>query len=232
MNNNINKMRELPVSNRPYERCEAMGPQALSDAELVAIVLRSGTAQNSALDVALKLIKSYGNDHPLASIFNADIEELKEHDGIGRVKAILLNAVGEISRRITVEDCGNREMLSSPSLVANYYMESLRHLPYEEIHAALFDTKNHLLKDVLLSRGTANASIVTPREVLLAALKNKAVCFALVHNHPSGDPEPSVDDEMLTNRIKDAGAIVGIACIDHIIIGDNRYYSFNEKGKI
>ena len=225
-------MRELPVSERPYEKCMSGGAGTLSDAELLAVILKSGSQGQTAVELASELLSRYESHHTLAAVTNAGIEELSSVPGIGQVKAIQLECVGELARRIAKEEAVNRVSLLSLESIATYFMEEMRQLGHEEIRAAFFDSKNHLLRQVMLSKGTVNASIITPREVFMAALKYHAVFVVLVHNHPSGDPEPSRDDIMLTDRIRKAGGLLQIPVLDHIIIGDNRYISFKERGII
>jgi len=230
LNENKNRMQDLPMSERPYEKCLELGPALLSNAELIAVLLKSGTKGRSALDLSRTLLSTYEGHHTLSRIFDSSTQELMEICGIGEIKAIMLQCVGELSKRIAKERALGVVNLSSPRSIANFYMESMRHLEQEEIRLAFFDTRNNLIKDVFLSRGTVNSSLITPREVFVKAVKYKAVSFVMVHNHPSGDPEPSKDDLILTNRLKDCAAIIGIPILDHIIIGDNRFVSFKEKG--
>lgn len=225
-------MKELPPAERPYEKCLANGPAALSNAELLAVILRSGTREESAVQLALRLLSLYGSDHPLSDVLGSSIPELTEVRGIGEVKAVTLRCVGELSRRVSAERAVSGVRLTSPAAIADYYMEELRRLPQEEIRAAFFDTKSNFIRDCLISRGTVNASIVTPREVFLQALRCKAVYAVLVHNHPSGDPTPSQEDVRMTKRMAEAGRILQIPLMDHIVIGDRRYYSLKEHSML
>ena len=150
--------------------------------------------------------------------------------GVGKVKGIQLLCIGELSRRIGKKQKGiNRISFEHPSQISDYYMEDMRHLEQEEIRVMFLNTKQGLIKDLLISRGTVNASVMTPREILIEALRCCAVSMVLVHNHPSGDPSPSRADLMLTERVKEAGVLIGITLIDHIIIGDRQYLSFREQ---
>lgn len=223
-------MRELPESERPYEKCLENGPKTLSNAELLAVIIRSGTTKDRAIDIANRLLLEYESPHTLYDVFSSGIEDLKSINGIGDVKAVTLLCVGEIARRISRESAQSKIRLSSPESIANYFMESMRHLPQEEVRAAFFDTKNNLIKDVHISTGTVNSSLVTPRELFIKALKYRAVYIVLLHNHPSGDPSPSHDDILLTHRLKEVGEIMSVPVLDHIIIGDNNYISFRNKG--
>ena len=223
-------MKELPVSERPYEKCLALGEESLSNAELLAVILKTGNKNLSAIELAYKLLSTFDSPCTLSDIFGASIEELTEIDGIGKIKAINLKCIFELSKRIAKETAVNRIRLSTSKTIADYYMEAMRHLEREEIRAALFDTKNNLIKDVLLSVGTVNASLITPREIFLKALSYKAVYIVLVHNHPSGDPTPSSDDLLITARIKEVGDMLQLPLLDHIIIGDNKYTSLRDQG--
>ena len=223
------KMQQLPVSERPYEKCLEQGPAALSGAELLAVLLKCGTRDESASQLAARLLAAYSGPHTLADIFDAGIDELTEIKGIGRVKAITLQCVGELSRRISSEKAKNRIQMTTPASVAGFFMERMRRLTQEEIRAAFFDTKSNFIRDCLISKGTVNASVVTPREIFIEALRYKAVYVILLHNHPSGDPSPSPEDIRLTRQIAKAGEMLQITLADHIIIGDGRFFSMREK---
>ncbi len=220
-------MRELPGSERPYERCEKYGPEVLSDAELLAVVLRTGNRDCSALQLAQKILCM--GQQGLLNLYQVTVEDLKKLPGIGRVKAIQLKCVAELSKRIA-SACYRRVLqVDDPETLAGYYMERFRHESTEKLLLAMFDARNHLLKDEVLSTGTVNASLVSPREIFRRALQYQAVHIILLHNHPGGDPTPSGEDLRVTQRVQEAGKLVGIPLTDHIIIGDNQYFSFQEK---
>ena len=223
-------MKELPQDERPYERCIKYGPEALSNTELLSVILKSGYGGKSAYQLAGELLKKYESPHTLADLFFAGINELTKTKGIGCVKAVMLRCVGELCSRISKETASGRITLNSSKSIADYYMESMRHLEQEQIRAAFFDTKCNLIRDVIISTGTVNASIVSPREIFIRALENKAVFVVVLHNHPSGDPSPSGEDLILTNEIKKAGELLKVPLMDHIIIGDNRYVSLKDHG--
>ncbi len=225
-------MKELPESERPYEKCGKFGPGSLSDAELLAVILKSGCRGKTAYDMAVELLRTGAGKKSLVRLTEMSVEELTSFTGIGRVKAIQILCIGELARRICKQDTEDRVTLGAPSSVAAYFMPDMRYLQHEEVRAAFFDTKNNLLREVLLSRGTVNASVITPREIFIEALKGRAVSLILVHNHPSGDPAPSDEDVRLTRRVRSAGEILGIRLMDHIIIGDNKYISLVEQGLI
>lgn len=220
-------MRELPDSERPYERCQKYGAEVLSDAELLAVILRTGNRDCSALQLAQRIL-SLGQRN-LLNLYQLSAEDLQRLPGIGKVKALQLKCVAELSKRMA-SACYQRSLqVDDPETLAGYYMERFRHESTEKLLLAMFDARNHLLKDEVLSVGTINASLVSPREIFRKALQNQAVHIILLHNHPGGDPSPSPEDLRVTRRIQETGDMIGIPLTDHIIIGDNRYFSFQEK---
>lgn len=225
-------MKELPVSEQPYEKCEMYGARALSDAELLAVILRNGTRNLRSTDVAVKILNHKSCEKGLCGLQYMTQHELMSIPGIGRVKAILLQCVLELSGRITKACRMEGLTLTSPKTVADVYMQEMRFLTKEQTRVLFFDTKSRLLGEKVISVGCINASIMSPREIYLAALQEGAVHIILLHNHPSGDPTPSKEDVMVTKRMKEAGNLIGISLLDHIIIGDNRYVSLKEQGLI
>lgn len=223
-------IKELPVSERPYEKCESYGPQSLSDAELLAVILRSGTKKLRAIDLAVNVLK-YSSSHPgLKGLNYLTMKELMQIHGIGRVKAIQLLCLTEITKRMAKEVHRDSLKFITPKSISDYYMQDMRHLSREQVLLLMLDSKSKLIKDIIISTGTVNASIMPVREILIKALKEEAVNIILVHNHPSGDPSPSSEDIRVTKRMKEAGHLIGITLMDHIIIGDNRYISLKEQG--
>lgn len=215
----------------PYERFERMGPQALTDAELIAIILRTGTVGEDALTLAHRVLSlTSGSKSGMLALNSIPLEELMQIKGIGKVKAIRLKCVAEICTRMQMRSQEIHISFTDPSLVAAYYMERMRHLETEHIYLVLTDTKNRFIKEILLSKGTVNASVISAREVFIEALRYHAVYILLLHNHPSGDPTPSRQDIEITNRIMEASRIMNIPLLDHIIIGDNTFTSLKEKG--
>mgnify|MGYP000930628020 CR=1 FL=1 len=220
-------MKELPHEERPYERCVKSGPEHLSDAQLLAVILRTGSARESVLELAARILELGGPGEGILGL----LPELMSVKGIGQVKAIQLQCIGELSRRIWKRKAIRSPVrFNDPAQVAEYYQEDLRHKEQEEFHMMLFNTKQNMIGDVALSKGTVNASLATPREIFIQALKFQAVSLILVHNHPSGDPEPSREDILLTRRVEEAGRVIGIPVLDHIIIGDGTYVSMKERG--
>lgn len=223
-------MKELPLSERPYEKCMHSGPESLSDAELLAVIIRTGGRGETSLELA-KRILSECQPQGILSLLHLTLPELTKIKGIGKVKGIELLCIGELSRRIwktLVMD--QAKAFTEPKVISGFYMEDMRHMEQEELHLMMLNTKNALIRDSLIFRGTVNMSVASPRELFIEALRCQAVSVVLVHNHPSGDPSPSSEDRKLTARVKEAGTLLGIRLLDHIIIGDQSYFSFKERG--
>ena len=221
-------VKELPKNERPYEKCMYYGPEALTDAELLAIFLRTGTRHQTAMELGA-LILEKGNRN-LMNLYDYGIQELMKFQGIGKVKAIQLKCIAEISRRIANVSRNMDICFSSPQLVADFYMEKLRHEPIEHFVVCMLDSKCRYLGERTLTIGSVNASLVSPREVFIHALSLQAVSIIILHNHPSGRPQPSREDIQVTERIAECGKLLHVKLSDHIIIGDHDYYSFREKG--
>lgn len=227
MKENINNWEE----ELPYEKFERLGPGSLTDAELLAIIIRTGTKETSAVELGkqiLNLGSQSGQANGILSLQHLSLEELMKVKGIGKVKAIRIKCVTEFSRRIAMETFKKGIRFNKPSTIADYYKEQLRHLEVEQVILVMTDGKNQFLNDCVLSQGTVNMSVISPREIFMTALKMQAVHILLVHNHPSGDPTPSKQDIEITKRIHEAAAIMNIPLVDHIIIGDNSYMSLKE----
>lgn len=225
-------MKELPVSERPYEKCVKYGATSLSDAQLLAVIIRTGCDTLRATDLAERILNLSENKKGLAILNYLTINELKKVRGVGNVKAIQLQCVAEIAKRIAKSNNCEKFCVSSPSALAQHFMSEMRFLTREQLMIVLLDTKNKIISSKTLSMGTVNSSLVSPRELFIEALKNDAVSVAVLHNHPSGDPTPSKEDIAITKRIMEAGNIIGIQLIDHIIIGDGKYVSLKERGLI
>ncbi|HCL02312.1 MAG TPA: hypothetical protein DHW61_07845 [Lachnoclostridium phytofermentans] len=225
-------MKDLPASERPYEKCESDGAAALSDAELIAVILRTGSKETRSTELAAKIL-SYSNTYPgLRGISRMTQKDFMSIHGIGRVKAIQLLCLTELSIRMAKATFADGIRYTDPNSVAEYYMQEMRSLKTEQSRLLMFDTKSKLLREEIISIGTVNASIMSPREIFLLAVKYEAVYIILLHNHPSGDPTPSKEDIAVTKRMKEAGELLGVTLMDHIIIGDNRYISLKEQGII
>lgn len=228
--NKSKTIKQLPISERPYERCERYGAEYLTDAELLSVVIRSGTKERRSFEVAQDVLMIKDEYQGLKGLYNVTLNELIRIKGIGRVKAIQILCVVELTKRMSKVVSDKGIYFNTPQSIADYFMQEMRHLDTEQVTLVLLNSKNRLIKEIRLSKGTVNASLTTPREVFIYALKYEAVNFAMIHNHPSGDPTPSQEDIRLTSRIKESSKIVGINLIDHIIIGDNIYTSLGEMG--
>ena len=223
-------IKNLPESERPYEKFLSQGIESLSDAELLAIILKTGTKNETSVDVARKIL--LGNHNNLLNLYDLSYRDLMHIPGIGQVKAIQLKAVAELSKRIAKTNRGYTLQMDTPSSIADYYMEQLRHAKEELLVCAFFDSKCNFLGDVIISKGSVNYAYVSPRDIFRHAFDYEAVLFIMLHNHPSGDPFPSEDDFQITYRIGKGAQILELQLVDHIIIGDNKYYSFKENGKL
>lgn len=224
------KTKDIPEAMRPYEKFLAAGASCLSDAELLAIIIKTGAKGISSIELASRILCLASEDGSLAGLTDITFNRLMTLRGIGRVKALQILAVIELSKRISKANASVRLDFNSPSAVAGYYMEDLRHSKREQLVVAMLDTKLRFIGDEVISIGTVNASIVSPREVFIAAMKRDAVYIVIVHNHPSGDPSPSSNDISITKRLQLSGRLLGISLIDHIIIGDNRFISLKDEG--
>ncbi|MFD0588297.1 DNA repair protein RadC [Paenibacillus sp. GCM10027627] len=220
-------LRDVPHEERPRERMMQYGAEALSHAELLAILLRTGTKRQSAVHLAGAILKQCGS---LRNLLDMSMEELTSISGIGTAKALQLKAGIELGRRITKSRLGEATIVRRPKDAADYVMEELRYLKKEHFVCLFLNTKNHIIARETLSMGTLNASLVHPREVFRAAIKCSSASIICAHNHPSGDPAPSPEDISLTKRLAEAGQLIGIELLDHLVIGDGRFVSLKEQG--
>ena len=218
------------MSNKPYEKFKELGANALSNEELLAIILRTGTNNKPAIKVAEEVLNTKdAYDGKLMGLYHKSLKELMGIEGIGEVKAIKLKCLTELSIRMAKERFDNRPIFQKPQDIASYYMETCRHLEVEKVFLLCLDNQLRLMKECELSKGTINMSLMSPREIFIEALKSNAVHILLIHNHPSGDPEPSRADIQISKKIMDAGKIMDIQLLDHIIIGDHSYVSLKEQ---
>ena len=218
---------------RPYEKFLSLGPASLSNAELLAIILRTGTKDMSAVDLGEQILQLEAEaDGGLNGLHHLSLEELTAIRGIGQIKAIKIRCLTEITLRMARERCAERLSFDDPQTIADFYMESFRHRERETVMLLLLDSRFHLIEEHILSVGTVSASLLSSREVFIKAVRDKAVQVLLLHNHPSGDCRPSPRDERLTGQIAEAGRLLDIPLIDHIVIGDNTYFSFREAGML
>lgn len=221
--NNTKQIKNLPKDQQPYEKCQELGIAALTDVELLAIIIRNGTPGASALDVAREILTKKPDG--LLGVQKLEFEDLVSIYGVGEIKAIQILAVIEFARRAAKRAAGKKLDFSSPKSIAEYYMEDMRHLKQEQLVLVMLNGKNKFIRDKILFIGTVNQSIVNPREIFMEALRNDAVNIVLLHNHPSGDITPSRADLLITRKIREAGDLLGIRLLDHIIIGDRKYNS-------
>jgi DNA repair protein RadC len=220
-------MKDLPLAERPRERLQKYGAEVLSTPELLAILLRTGTSKMNVLELAHQLLSAFGG---LRNLIKADMEDLKKIKGMGNCKAAEVKAAIELGKRIGSLDREERAVIRMPKDAAELIMQDMRYLDREHFRAILLNVKNQILDVVTISIGTVNSSLVHPRELFKDAIRTSSSGVILVHNHPSGDPSPSRQDKDLTTRLIEAGKVLGIEILDHIIIGDNRYVSFKETG--
>lgn len=226
MENSI-KIMDLPENERPRERLLRYGAESLSNGELIAIILRSGTNSENILNLSNRILKQSSG---LNGLLNLNAEELMDIKGIGKAKAAQLIALAEISHRFKGFKSGDEFKISQPRDAAELVMEDMRYLKQEHLRVILLNTKNVVIAYRDVSKGSLNSSIVHPREVFAEAIKNNSASLILCHNHPSGDPTPSGEDINVTQRIKESGKLLGIELLDHIIIGNGIFVSLKEKG--
>lgn len=191
----MGKIKELPLEQRPYDRALEYGVESLTDVELLAVLLRSGTKDVNVVNLAYNILEGNGEGFGIHSIFHHNIDKLMAIKGVGKVKAVQILALGEFCKRAWERKNTRKSIsFSSPDVVANYYKESIRHLEVEELRIIFLDTRQRPISDMVISVGTVNASLVSVREILIESLKHLAVNVILLHNHPSGDPSPSKAD--------------------------------------
>jgi DNA repair protein RadC len=225
--------RELDREALPYERFLSSGQESLTDAELLAIIIRTGSNTSTPVQIARQVMDlGCGKERGLNSLFSLSLEELMTVKGIGEVKAIKLKALAELAKRMSYQKAIVTDAFDIPSKVADYYMEQLRHEDCERALLLCLNTQMKLIREMVLAIGTINSASVSPREIFRYALRAGANNIILIHNHPSGDPTPSRSDVNLTNHVRESGAMLDIILRDHIIIGDHSYYSFQEKGML
>ena len=220
------RMKELPIDDRPREKLINNGAAALTDSELLAILIGSGTKETSALDIARDLTADNGILKNIALVH--DVKELAKTKGLGRAKAALIIAALELGRRIASAEPLVRDSITSPEDGVALLMPRLRYESKEHFLVVLLNSKNKVLDVEQISEGSLNSSVVHPREVFAPAVLHHAAAILTAHNHPSGDPTPSKEDKDLTNTLVQAGKYMGIPVLDHIIIGDAKYFSFKE----
>ncbi|GAA0334016.1 DNA repair protein RadC [Bacillus carboniphilus] len=227
MKESLIMVRDVPQEERPRERFMNEGPTSLSNQDLLALILRTGSHQESVMELSQKLVVKFEG---LRMLKDASLEELTSIKGIGTAKAIQLLATFELARRVASLKDTDRYTIRSPEDGANYVMSEMRFLSQEHFVCIYLNTKNQVLHKQTIFIGSLNASIVHPREVFKEAFRRSAASIICFHNHPSGDPAPSREDIEVTKRLAECGKIIGIEVLDHLIIGENRYVSLKEKG--
>jgi DNA repair protein RadC len=224
------RLREFPRAERPRERLKDLGAAALSSAELLAIVIGSGTQRRSALGLAQEVLQRCGGS--LRRLSAQPVAALTSVHGLGTARAVAIHAALELGRRLAGESRDEGAPLRSPRDVWAAFAPRLEDLPVEEFHVAVLDAQHRLERDITVTRGILNSSLVHPREVFREAIAERAAAIILVHNHPSGDPTPSADDRAITAQLVAAGRLLDIPVADHIVIGRGRYLSFAEGGML
>ncbi|MCI8276720.1 MAG: DNA repair protein RadC [Clostridia bacterium] len=220
------RLKNLPISERPYEKCILYGEKSLSIVELIAIIIHTGMKEKSAIDIAMELInKNTEQYNNIRFLQDMSIKEFMKIKGIGLKKAVRLKAVGELSKRMSVPLEINKVQIKSSVDVSNILMEEMRYEKQEVIKVILLNSNNRLMKIVDIASGNSNKVVFDIKQILSEPIKLEVPKIILVHNHPSGNPKPSSEDILITRKIKEAAGILGIDLIDHIIIGDGEYKS-------
>ena len=223
------KIKELPVTERPYEKLELYGEKMLSNSELLAIIIKNGTKEQTAIDISNINISKINNN--LKELQDITLAEFMNIQGIGKVKAIQLKAVCELTKRMSRPINDTKIQIKNTKDIANIFMDELKHEKREIVKLVLLNTKNVIMKIIDISYGGTSSAQVNPKDIMAEAIKIGAPKILLIHNHPSGDPEPSFADFEITERIEKASKIMGIELIDHIVIGDGSYESiFLKRG--
>ncbi len=223
-------IKDLPENERPREKLMKYGVKSLSNAELLAVIIRTGSREDTAVELGRNILQL--TSRGISDLANISLEKLMKVKGIGKCKASQILSAIELGKRISYDSALGQARITSPRSIANIFMDDMRFLEKEHFRILTLDSKNQIISTEEISIGTLNASIVHPRDVFKAAISRNANSIILIHNHPSGDTEPSKEDIMVTKRLMEAGNIVGIRVLDHIIIADNRYLSLREKGFI
>lgn len=225
-------LKELPPDSRPRERLIEQGAENMATAELLAIILRTGSRGRTAIQVAEQLLIAGDEYGPLRYLATADIKELSAFPGMGPAKAVQIKAALELGKRLVQEETGRKDFVRSPEDAYHLVKNNMQYLDREHFCTIMLSTKNQVLAQETVAVGSLSATLVHPRELFKGCIRKSAAAVILVHNHPSGDPDPSPEDIKLTERLSQAGALLGIKVLDHIIIGDGRYVSLRERGCI
>lgn len=226
--NNSCTMKDFPVSERPREKLYKYGAETLSNGELIAVIIRTGYKDMTAVDLAQEILCI--DDRGLSSLTDKTIEELTSIKGVGKCKAAQILACVELGKRLNRWSEDEKVRVNSPGIIADLLVNETKFLKKEHFKVAILDTKNQIVSIENISIGTLNASIVHPRDVFNIAIKKNANSIILIHNHPSGDTTPSSEDVNVTMRLVESGKLLGIKVLDHIILGGTKYLSFKEEG--
>lgn len=218
------RIKDISLENRPRERMQREGAFVLSTSELLAVILQKGTRKENVIDMSNRLISKFG----IEKLSKCSLTELKSISGIGDAKASQIMALFEFNKRFNLSK-NEGVSIRSAKHVYDYSFPKLADEDKENFMILHLDSKNKVIKDEIVSIGTLNSSLIHPREIFKSAIKESANSVIVVHNHPSGDPEPSSEDKLVTKKLIDAGELLGIKVLDHVIVGKNGYYSFNEQ---
>ena len=229
--NNL-RIADMAEQEKPVEKLLSVGREAISDAELLAIILRTGSDEMSAISLAQQILNAHPIYKGLAGLNHRNPKELMDLRGVGKVKAAQILAITEISRRIATTERKDRVIFDSPSTVADYFMEEVRYLERERVYALFMASDNSPFHKIKLAEGSLDRCIMSTRELYKEALQFNAKSIILLHNHPSGNPKPSDADISITKKIYEFGKMVDIPLLDHIIVGDCEYYSFKEQNHL
>ncbi len=217
---------DMPNGERPRERLRTYGPQALSNAELLAIILRTGTARDNVLELAGKLLARYGG---LSGLLRHDFSELCQEHGLGEAKCCQVKAALEIGKRLGNEQHEEKYQIKSPRDAASLVMIEMMHLDHEQMRILVLDTKNQVVENIDRYKGTVNSSVLRAAEIFRPAITRNCPAILVCHNHPSGDPTPSPEDIAVTEQLVQAGKVLDIELVDHLIIGSHNYISLKDK---
>ena len=223
-------MKDLPQQSRPYEKCFAHGAESLSDAELLAVLLRTGSKEVSSLGLAYRILSECGSENNLSALCRVGPDKLSKIKGVGKVKTVQILCAIELGRRLMTASRKELLSLSKPEQIAAYFMPRLKDQKQETVWILLLDGKCRLIHEEKIYEGTVKSAMISPREIFISAIEKEAVYLFLLHNHPSGDPTPSTEDLAVTRRVRESGKLLGVELLDHIIIGDQTYVSFIEQG--
>jgi DNA repair protein RadC len=224
------RIKSLPQNERPVEKCVSLGIESLSNSELIALLINTGTKEKSAIQLAEEVLSK--DETGIGYLRESSIEELMDINGIGKAKAARIMAASELGKRIAVRPVYAGAIITNDEDVSSMFMEDMRYQKREIFKALLLNSKGGIISVETVSIGELNSTPVHPREVFNKAVKKSAAAIVLLHNHPSGDPTPSKEDFAVTKRLVECGKIMGIQVADHIIIGDGRYTSMRAMGKI